>query len=177
MTMEKTITELKKELKSAAIGYGLCVPWQQMMDDATDKEMLARMYLKGIDFCLEHDYPSIGYMKANFKGICEPLGIFINDIISVENYPKVVAIGDCVGKLSFDRYALSQVFVKHGSILDIFAQDHVRVTVDCFDNSMVNIKALGHAVVTVYQYIGAKVNVECDGTARVKVIKRNKKTY
>lgn len=177
MMMEKTITELKEELKSAAMGHGLCVPWQQMMDDISDKEMLVRMYLKGIDFCIEHDYPAVKYMEENFKGICEPLGVFVNDIINIENYPKVVAVGYCAGQLIFDGYTLSQVFVKHQCQLDIVALDHVRVTVDCFDDSFLTVKAKGNAVVTVFRYLGAKVNIECEGTASVKVINRNKKTY
>lgn len=175
--MEKAIIELKKELKSAAIKHGICTGWQQILDDVTDKEILVRMYLRGIDFCLSNDYPSVGYIEKHFKGMCEKMGVFVNEPVHVSNLRKVVAVGNCVGTVNYKDYAVAQVFVKHSSHLNITAETYSNVTIDCFDDSVVNIKAKTGAVVVVCQYKGATVNVECDADAHVKVLAKKKKTY
>ena len=57
------------ELKEKAISLGLCTPWQKRWQNE-DKHSLCQMYIKGLDFCIDHDYPSCTYMKKHFDGIC-----------------------------------------------------------------------------------------------------------
>lgn len=172
--MENSIASLTGELKRMGLPNHLCDPWQQMLDDARDKETLVRMYLRGIDFCLAYDYPGIDYMKRHFKGMCEPFGVFVDEPVQVCNADKVVAVGGCVGTVDYDGYEVGQVFVKHDSRLAVIAAGNALVTVDCFDRSTVDVLAKGSALVTVYRYGDAVVNV-CGGN--VKVIDKHSKTY
>lgn len=152
--------------------------WQKMLLNARDKETLVKMYLRGIDFCIENDYPSVEYMEQHFKDVCEKFGVFVNEPVDIKNCLKVVTVGCCSEVASYDGYSVGQVFVKHDSQLDIVADDHANVTIDCFDNSAVNIKAGGFTTVMIFRYTGAIVNiVERSGAARVKIVDKGKKTY
>lgn len=169
--------KLKTELKTEALKHDLCTSWQQMMDDAKDKETLVRMYLRGIDFCIGNDYPSEDYIQKHFKGF-QALGIFVNEPVFARDLPKLVAVGGCTGIASYSDYSVSRVFVKHRSFINIHAEGFARVTLDCFDKSITNIHAEGKSVVTVYRYLGAVVNLmDCAGTAKVKIIDKNTRTY
>lgn len=176
-SMDTDIKKLTDELKRMALPHGLCTGWQEMLDDVTDKEILVRMYLRGIDFCLSNDYPSVGYMEKHFKGMCERMGVYVNEPVYVSNLRKVVAVGSCIGTVNYQNYAVGQVFIKHSSHLNIIAETYSNVTIDCFDDVVVNIQARTGAVVTVCRYEGATVKLECDPDAHVKVIAKKKKTY
>lgn len=172
------IKDLTEELRITGMQHDLCTPWQKMLLNAKDKETLVKMYLRGIDFCIVNDYPSVEYMERHFKGVCEKFGVFVNEPVDIKNSLKVVTVGYCSGVVSYDGYSAGQVFVKHDSRLDIVADDHANVTIDCFDNSAVNIKAGGFTTVTIFRYTGAIVNiVERSGATRVKIVDKGKKTY
>lgn len=175
------IIKLTNELKSLGIKNGLCEPWQRMLSDAGDKETLVKMYLRGIDFCLTYDYPGVKYMERNFKGMCEPFGVFVNEtvnkVMNLTELYKIVAVGNCSGKLFCSGSSVSQIFVKHTSILEVAVNDNANVTIDCFDNTVVNITVNDNANVTIFRYIGANVNIISGNNAKVSVIDRNKKRY
>ena len=172
------IKDLAEELRTRGVQHDLCTAWQKMLLNARDKETLVKMYLRGIDFCIGNDYPSVEYMEQHFKGVCEKFGVFVNEPVDIKNCLKVVTVGCCSGVASYDGYSAGQVFVKHDSRLDIVADDHANVTIDCFDNSIVNIKARGFTTVMIFRYTGAIVNVvERSGAARVKIVDKGKKTY
>lgn len=172
------IKDLTEELRITGMQHDLCTPWQKMLLNAKDKETLVKMYLRGIDFCIGNDYPSVEYMERHFKGVCEKFGVFVNELVDMKNSLKIVTVGYCSGVVSYDGYSAGQVFVKHDSRLDIVADDHANVTIDCFDNSIVSIKAIESAVVTVFRYTGAVVNiVERSASANVKIVDKGKNTY
>lgn len=162
-------------LKTDGASKGLCEIWQKKLKSETSIKRLSEMFIRGIDFCISENYPTLEFMRDNFKGKCEPYGIFIDDDgVSLLNKENVVLNGGCKANLMFDGYSVSRVFVRHDSTVKIHAQDHSMVTVDAFDNSYIKIASNDRASVLVFIHGEAKVDYSGTG---VKVIQKNKNTY
>ena len=52
------LKELKKKLAAEAKEKGICREWYEFILNATSKERLLTLFVKGLDFCVENDYPS-----------------------------------------------------------------------------------------------------------------------
>ena len=76
----------------------------------------------GIDFCLEHDYPSNDFIRENFKGVMEKHGVFLDDAIVLQDQSKCIALGTTNGKVTATGYSVSEVWAKHDSALNIVAK-------------------------------------------------------
>jgi hypothetical protein len=162
--------EVIQTLKEDAISKGLCAPWQSKFKQEMSIEALAKMYMKGIDFCISSDYPTLTFLRKEFKGICEPYGIFIDDKVTASNIRKIVLNGDCRALLEYDKYTVAQIFVRHTSKASINASEHSIVTIDAFDNAELVVAVSGNADVSVNLYGNAKI--ECIGKAKVKFMQR-----
>lgn len=169
--------QLKTDLKNKAIKKGLCQLWQRKFNQVEDKEDLVKMFLAGIDFCFSNNYPTPEYIEANFKGVCEKLGVYVNEEAVLRNVRKLVFVGNCSAELSYDSYEVAQIYVKDNSELTIEATDHAIITIDCFDRSAIKTNATNYAKIFVNRYTGAEVSLKSDETGIVKVIEHRFKTY
>lgn len=172
--MENDVAAIAAELRNMGREHGLCAPWREMLSDAGDKETLVKMYLRGIDFCLAYDYPRVEYMERNFKGMCEPFGVFVSELVRAHNVPKVVAVGESTGMAEYEGAQVARVFVKHQSRITVIAAGASIVSVDCFDRSEIHVLAKAGAEITVYRYGDALVDV---WGGNVSVIHKNCTTY
>ena len=77
--------KVTKHLAKAAQANGICTPWLNELKSLDDKDALVDMYIRGIDFCLEHDYPSNDFIRENFKGVMEKHGVFLDDAIALQD--------------------------------------------------------------------------------------------
>ena len=168
---------LSKELAKQAKKFQVCEEWYDKLKTITDKKELIQMYLSGIDFCLNNDYPTNEYIRENFKGEMEQFGVFLDDTIDLKNPRKCVALGKTKGHVACDGFGISEIFVKHDSKMTIVAKDNSFVMVDAFDDSVVHIRAYGKAKVVVNEYGNAKIDYKENDFSRVKMIKKHKKTY
>lgn len=168
--------ELKKQLKQDGIAKGLCSQYQGLIDRSQSIEALVRLFIRGIDFCIKHDYPTLEFMRKNFKGKSEPFGAYVDDEIrGLRNVPDVVLNGDCKAFLEYGEYSVSRLFVRHGSLARIFVSGHAVLTIDAFDHShLVVAVAGGNAMVMVNKYGDSQV--ECIGSG-ITIRNTNKKTY
>lgn len=168
--------ELKKQLKQDGIAKGLCSQYQGLIDRSQSIEDLARLYIRGIDFCIGNDYPTLDYLREHYKGRCEPYGVYVDDDIKgLRNVPDVVLNGGCKAVLKYDDYSVSRLYVRHESLAGIFVSGHAVLTIDAFDNShLVIAVAGGNAMVIVNKYGDAQVDFSGSG---IKVNSINKKTY
>ena len=87
--------KLQEELKQMAIVHGLCAQWQREWGNP-DLAGLCDKYIRGLDFCIKHDFPSIEYMEKHFRGKVEDYGIYINDDMVSVNQKNVVIIGSSI---------------------------------------------------------------------------------
>lgn len=145
--------ELIKQLKQDGIDKGLCHLWQSKFKTGTNTETLCKMFITGIDFCICENYPTLEFLRTNFKGICEPFGIFIDDeAVRRVNVPDIVLNGSCKADLSYTGYSVSRIYIRHNSEAVINALDSSIVTIDAFNNSKIRVNTFGNAKVLVNLY-------------------------
>lgn len=167
---------IAKELAKQAKRKGICEEWHKQLKALTDKRAMVDMYIRGIDFCLSNDYPDNDYIRANFKGIMEEKGVFLDDNISLVNFRYCVALGKTKGSVKASCYKVCEVFAKHESNLNILVEDNAFVEIDMFDNSVVSVKSSGKAKVHINHY-GGTLTFDEQGESIIKVVEKNKKTY
>lgn len=111
MTMNNKVT---KHLAKAAQANGICTPWLNELKSLDDKDALVDMYIRGIDFCLEHDYPSNDFIRENFKGVMEKHGVFLDDAIALQTNPSALRLERQMAKsrqpdIRFRKYGQSMI--------------------------------------------------------------------
>jgi hypothetical protein len=164
-----------EQLKEAGIAKGMCASGHDNLKENLNIGQLSELYVKSIDFCISNDYPNLNFFRTNFKGLCEPYGIFIDDDVKSRNAQVTVLNGDCRGFLEYDKYAVTRIFVRHTSKISVNASEHSIVTIDAFDTSKLVVATSGDAGVSVNLYGNAKI-VECVGTG-IKVKFMQRETY
>jgi hypothetical protein len=145
---------LSNELKTQAIGLGLCEQWTKAWGNPNKQELINK-FLHGIDFCLKHDYPTNEFIKKNFeKEILHRNNIFVDEDVQKRNARQIVVLqGKCTGTLLYDGMTSADVYVRHDS----------EVTIDCNRLSKVFISVYDRAKVNVIQRDGASVYVYLHG--------------
>lgn len=127
--------ELQEQLKQQAIALGLCEQWQQEWG-TPDTAALCDKYIRGLDFCIKHDYPTVEFMQQHFKGKVEQYGIYINDKTAVaHNQRNVVLNGDSDITVEVDSGHQSDITVRHNSTVRLIVGNKAFVYVSLHDNS------------------------------------------
>lgn len=159
---------VSEELKTKAVELGLCTQWQNGWGAPT-KEQLVEKYIKGLDFCIEHDYPSVAYMKRNFDGIMQKMGVFADDTIaeyiSTPTRRTIVINGHSDGKIECKEYSVVAVYVRHSSNIEVVVCDRANIMVFVYDSANVSVKNIGVGRATVIQYGG---RVKTQGEVTIK---------
>lgn len=167
--------ELIEQLKADGRAKGLCRMWQMKLKKGLPLPQLVGLYVRGIDFCISEDYPTLDFLRENFKGQCEPYGVYIDDVVEISNKPDTVLNGDCKAFLSYDGFAVGRAFIRHNSKAAVNVSGHAVLTIDIFDNSHVSVAVSGwDAKVDVNVY--GRASVVCIGHG-ITVNKTNKNTY
>lgn len=171
--------KLSKELAKQAKKFDICQEWHDKLKSLDNKKAMVAMYVKGIDFCLSNDYPNNEFIRANFKGVMEEFGVFLDDTIDLTNTKRCVALGRTKGRVEINEWSACDVFVKHDSELTIVAKGNAFVMIDLFDNAVIHLHAQDHTTVCVNKYGGTLVvnPINPGDKARVKIFEKHKKTY
>lgn len=144
--MENKDMELSRRMRSEAVNLGLCKQWTEEWADGTDRDGLVRKFVRGIDFCIEHDWPSPYVMKRDFGDVLHRHGVYVDENVEAEDAPMVVLNGECVGDISYGGTTAGEVYVRHKS------------------EALVRVGGAARAFVSVYD--DGAVSVECDDGAR-----------
>lgn len=143
---------LSETLKRQAVNLGLCKQWTEAWGDC-DQQKLIDKYKKGIDFCLEHQYPSNEFIKDNFDPtLLHQNLIYVDEHLGLDNAPNGIYVlnGECSGTLHFREWAAATVYVRHSSKVSIIAEDFAKVFVRLYDEGEADVCDVGDAVVKVY---------------------------
>ena len=167
--------EIIQELKKDGIAKGLCRQWQMKLKDELDIADLSSLFIRGIDFCISENFPTLDYLRDNFKGKCEDYGVYIDDEIAGENIPDIVLNGACKGVVIYNGYSVSRIYARHDTLLKINVSENAILTIDAFDNSMIEVNATGLRV-KVFVHLYGNATVKCSGNG-IKVKRYNKLTY
>lgn len=150
------------ELKQKAISLGLCREWTDAWGNP-DRGALVEMFVEGIDFCIEHNYPSIEYIKKHFKGIAEEYGVYTDDSNVILKNPDIAILnGKCTAIITLDGYASRDIHVRHDSQAMITIEDSARAFIRVYDNAKVFVNNLGKNKVFVYKNGNAKIETSGD---------------
>ena len=153
--------EISLALKSEAVSLGLCQEWTSEWGNES-KDSLVEKYVKGIDFCIEHNYPSLAFMKENFDGVMQKHGVFAMEEVLVFNKKFIDINHSCVGSAKNNSYFDTDGYVRGNSVMDIVALENSSFHISLYDTSILNIRVYDNAKVYVYRY-GGTVNVEIGG--------------
>ena len=55
--------ELVQQLKEDGKAKGLCRMWQMKLKTGLDYEQLIQLYIRGIDFCISENYPTLDFIR------------------------------------------------------------------------------------------------------------------
>lgn len=143
---------LSETLKQQAVDLGLCHPWTEAWGDCDQQELIDK-FVKGIDFCLERNWPTSDFIKANFdRTLLNANLIFVDEHISLDDAPSGIYIlnGECTGSIRFAPWTAATVYVRHLSHINIIAGDFAKVFVRLYDEAAAETEADESAVVRVY---------------------------
>ena len=146
------MNNLSETLKQQAVDLGLCRPWTEAWGDCDQQELIDK-YKKGIDFCIDKQYPSNERIKANFdRALLNANLIFVDEHIRLDDAPSGIYIlnGECSGSIRFAPWTAATVYVRHTSNVRIIAGDFAKVFVRLYDEAEVKTEAEESAVVRVY---------------------------
>lgn len=143
---------LSETLKQQAVDLGLCRPWTEAWGDCDQQELIDK-YKKGIDFCIDKQYPSNEFIKANFdRDLLNANLIFVDEYLDFDMMPSGIYIlnGECSGSIRFAPWIAATIYVRHKSNVTIIADDFAKVFVRLYDEAEAETEAEESAVVRVY---------------------------
>ena len=145
------------DLKNKAILLGLCDQWQAEWKPDTSKDDLVEKYIKGLDFCIEHNYPSNEYMLKHFDGIMQRHGVYVGDEVELINSKQVVLNGECTEKIEYNGFSVGNIYIRHFSDIKIVASGNAKVFVSLYDLANLEIKCSENAKVIVNRFGSGKI--------------------
>lgn len=164
--------ELTKYIHSVASQAGICADWATYIENAKSKEELMEMYVKGIDFCLEKNFPSNDdLLRLGGADFLANYGVYVDAIPKIS--PFLVLLGSCYGTIEYSDFSVNQLFIKGNSNVNVIATENASLIIDCFDNATLNVTQEDQSNVMVNVYGNAIVTA----TGNVKIIHKNKLTY
>lgn len=160
---------LSNKLKKQAVSLGLCEKWTNGWGNPS-KDELVEKYIKGIDFCIEHNYPGNDFIKKHFGVTAEKYGIFTDKFIELYNPDITVLNGSCVGSIVFDGYSVGTIYIRHDSNVRIVCRDQAFISIRLYDKAFVSL-INDRAKVYLYQYGGGFCISGSEVVIRDKTIK------
>nr|DAL37976.1 MAG TPA_asm: hypothetical protein [Caudoviricetes sp.] len=160
--------KLSLRMKSEAVDLGLCQKWTEEWADGTSKDGMVDKFVRGIDFCIEHNWPSPKVMKRDFGDVIHNHGVYVDENVDAHNPPIVILNGECVANVTYTGTATGEVYVRHQSEARIRVEGLTRCFVNLYDEGSVSIDCDDGCKVFVYQYGGCVRKVAGDVTIRDK---------
>jgi hypothetical protein len=143
-----------RQLYDQAIKLGLCSKWQGDWNGES-VESLCSMYKRGIQFCIENDYPSVEFMVDKFRGKTEKHGLYISERFSIKAEQDVYILnGNCNGKVENNGWGVTKIYVRHNSVLNLVVRGNSMTYIDMYDNTSLDLTILDKAQVTINKYGG-----------------------
>jgi len=133
-----TERELNISLREMARSAGLCDEWYGEWSDDDTIDMCLDRYVRGFDFAVKNDYPSIDFIRKNFsRDDLHRHNIYIDEDIQISDAENgyYVFLGKCSGDLWVNGFKAVTVFVRHGSRINVGSFDGARVQVRYYDGS------------------------------------------
>lgn len=147
---------LSERMKKEAVWLGLCAQWTEEWGDNASKDEMVRKFVRGLDFCIEHDWPSTKVMKRDFGDVIHNHGVYVDENVECMDAPMVILNGECVADIRYDGTTTGEVYVRHKSEARIKARGLTRVFINLYDDGEVDVDCDDGCRVFVYRH-GGKV--------------------
>lgn len=162
------MNKLNNELRETAIGYGLCQKWQDEWNrDYSVGELIEKFYT-GIDFCIEHNYPTNDFIKSNFgKEVLRDNNILVDDKFSLLNPTNAAVFGNSETKVRFNARNHGRIWCKDKARVSIYARNSSFVIVHVFDSAIVEADGRDSSKLIVIRHSN-ECKITCYGKAEEK---------
>lgn len=164
------MNKLNETLKAEAIAIGLCQQWQN--DWVTNKSSvdLIEMYKRGIDFCIDHEWPSCDWIISHFdKAELRDRNIFVGESggeIVLSN--GVAVVRDCREvSISIPRNSVVTLHCQRNGHISVTLHKGARAFIHLHDTPAAVEAIETMATAKIYQY-GPESEVETNGNVVVK---------
>lgn len=110
--------ELQEKLKQEAVKLGLCEQWTNEWGNP-DQDELCEKFVRGLDFCIKHNWPDVEFIKNNFDlDLIERHGIYVRDGAAI-NKKYVVVLGDAIVDVVMLEPIPCDITVLHNATVNI----------------------------------------------------------
>lgn len=161
---------INDKLAKAAKEAGICDEWYGKIKAGSDKRQLADLYIRGLKFCLERNYPDKTIIKEHFGDIAHDYGVYVDEWVEIANARKIILLGQSSGKIVCDKYNVGEIFVANDSEANIRLAGHSITRIDVYDNANVNIDISGDARIWVNSHNAKGIHISKSGNPQIKII-------
>lgn len=170
--MEELIQQLKEDGKAK----GLCTEWQNKLVEGVSLQRLIHLYKRGIDFCVNNNFPTLDFIRQHFKGECEQYGVYVDEKeLRLLNEDYSVLLGGCIADGEYNGFSVARLVLRHNSTMNIKVSGYAHLTIDLFDNSNITLNTAGDkAKVLVCKYGSSTATYNGSG---VKIIQKGTNSY
>lgn len=161
------MNELNKELRDQAVTLGLCNDWQKLWNkDWSQEKMVERMY-KGLDFCIQHHYPSNDFILKHFdKNFRRQSNVFVNDKYSVVNPKESLVLGNSDVTFRYNGHSYGNIHIRDNSKAKVIAHNLCFVIVHLYENAKICAEQYDNAKVVLVKH---STNAQISATNNIKI--------
>lgn len=143
----------------------LCKEYQEKIKNDSSLKNLCHMYFEGDDWSMENDFPDLKVLRE-FKGKSDVYGLHADYVGNNENELKAAYFGESKVQLSYDKFSVSTLILRHDTKAKIKAKDYSILIVNLLDNAEVEVECLDKASVSIFCYDNH--NVKSIGNVKVQ---------
>lgn len=149
-------TQLSLQLKKEAVRLGLCKQWTEAWKDNTTQQELINKFIRGYDFCLKHNWPSVDFICDNFdEDLLHKNGIIARGRYSFLNPETCIVMGDGTqATIRINGKHPSRIYLNSGTSTKIIVKTSELVIIETRGDAAFEVMAEGdydHDIV-VYDY-------------------------
>lgn len=133
-----TDRELSIAIREIGLAHGMCGEYSgKWREDYTQDELIG-LFVSGQDFCIEHDFPPLGFIKDNFsKDVLDAHHIYIDykGELEITESGTYIFLGDGDVTAVISGFAVADIYARHNTILRTISMENAKVFVTMCDNS------------------------------------------
>lgn len=118
----RNMNGINEQLKSEAVSLGLCEKWQNDWVSSKTIAQLIEMYKRGIDFCIEREWPSCDWITAN----ASPVELHAQNLYISENNLEV-NLDSCV---SVVRESSGRISISRNAVVTLYCHKCQNLTIE-----------------------------------------------
>lgn len=147
--------ELSKTIKEMGRRIGMCdayyIPWS----DGYSKDDLMDLFISGQDFCIEHDFPPLDFIRRHFskdERLARKIFCGEHERMVTEESGTYILLGGTALDLEIRGFSVADIYVRHDSKLRLSVYDNAIVSVNIYDSGLVEYSGYGIHEVKVYDH-------------------------